>query len=622
MEIFLFVLILLALIGISNIVNHFIPNIPVPLIQMALGIVIAVAYPGLHIALDPKLFFLLFVAPLLFNDGKRISKRNLWRLRRPILLLALGLVFATVFCMGYVIHWMIASIPLAAAFALAAILSPTDAVAVNSIAGRVHLPKIILNLLEGEALMNDASGLVAFKFAIAATVTGAFSLREASVSFLVVALGGLALGAVLAFAIIWFRLFLRRLGMEDATMHMLLQLLTPFAIYLIAEHLEVSGILAVVSGGIVQAIEREHVESAFSARMRVVSDSTWSVVTYILNGLVFIILGLEIPDVIKVVWKDAQFNNARVVGYIVFITLALIALRFAWIFLLSEGQRLLKHKKPVFSNSLRVYALTSLSGVRGAVTLAGTFSIPLVLQNGGAFPQRDLMIFLAAGVILLTLLIASFLLPLIAEKKENGAEADQAASEQEEKVNLIRAIMHSIQGELTEENREAALSVISDYRRLLTATLNSSRNHSLSKASYRVESEARILGIQAEKEALRNLLEQGEITADSYERARGVLERTEVILANRMKLRIMFFAMAFFARLKPFMRYDFYKRGRRPKFPAHYNQLQAIKNIKIQTSKAAIGTLSRQVNNENRDIYYSVIAHYTEVIKGGSIFEY
>ena len=614
METFLFVLVLLTLIGISNIVNHFVPNIPVPLIQIVLGIVIAVIYPGMHTALDPELF-LLFVAPLLFNDGKRISKRNLWRLRTPILLLALGLVFATVFCMGYAIHWMIPSIPLTAAFALAAILSPTDAVAVSSIAGRVHLPKTLLNLLEGEALMNDASGLVAFKFAIAATVTGAFSLREASVSFLIIALGGLALGTVLAFAVIWFRLFLRRLGMEDVTMHMLLQLLTPFAIYLIAEHLEVSGILAVVAGGIVQAIEREHVESAFSSRLRVVSDSTWSVVIYILNGLVFVILGLEIPDVIKVIWRDAQFDNARVITYIVSITVALIVLRFVWIFLLSEGQHLLKHRKPVFSRSLRAYTQTSLAGVRGAVTLAAALAIPLVLQNGRAFPERDLMIFLAAGVILLTLLIASFLLPLITEKRETNAEADQMAAEREAKVKLIKAIIHSIQEEKTEENRAASLSVLSEYRRFLMATLNSSSKHSPSKASYREESEARLLGIRAEKEALQNLLEQGKITADIADRAREILNRTEAILANRMKLRVMSSVMALSARLRPLVRYDFYKRGSKPELPTRHNPLPTIKNIKIQTSKAAINVLSSQVNDENRGIYYPVIAHYAEIIE-------
>lgn len=615
MEIFLLVLILLALIGISNIVNHFVPSIPVPLIQIALGIVVAVVNPGLHTALDPKLFFLMFVAPLLFNDGKRVSKRNLWRLRTPILLLALGLVFATVFCMGYAIHWMIPSIPLPAAFALAAILSPTDAVAVTSIAGRVHLPKTILNLLEGEALMNDASGLVAFKFAIAAAVTGTFSLREASVSFLIIALGGLVLGAALAFAIIWFRLFLRRLGMEDVTMHMLLQLLTPFAIYLLAEHLEVSGILAVVAGGIVQAIEREHVESAFSSRMRVVSDSTWSVVVYILNGLVFVILGLEIPDVIGVIWKDAQFNNARVIVYIILITLALIVLRFVWIFLLSEGQLLLKRKTSVFSRSLRAYALTSLSGVRGAVTLAGALSIPLVLQDGSAFPERDLMIFLAAGVILLTLLIASFLLPLIAEKREAGAEADQTGAEQETKIKLIKAIMHSIQEEQTEENREASLSVLSDYRRLLMTALNSSHNHSLSKASTRLESEARLLGLQAEKEALQDLAEQGKITAETFDQVREILDRTEALLSRRIKLRVMFSGMSFFAKFKPFIRDNSHKKSRRPEFPARHNQLQTIKNIKIQTSKAAIGALKSRINDENRDTYYSVIAHYTEIIE-------
>ncbi|SHI03076.1 monovalent cation:H+ antiporter, CPA1 family [Sporobacter termitidis DSM 10068] len=613
METLLLVLVLLILIGISNIVNHFLPFIPVPLIQIALGILAAVLYPHLHIVLDPKLFFLLFIAPLLFNDGKRISKKSLWRLRGPVLLLAMGLVFATVLCLGYAINWMIPSIPLPAAFALAAILSPTDAVAVCSIAGRVHLPKTVLNLLEGEALLNDASGLVAFKFAIAAAVTGTFSLGEASVSFLVIALGGLALGAVLAFAVIWFQLFLRRLGMEDVTMHMLLQLLTPFAIYFIAEHFEVSGILAVVAAGIVQAIERRHVESAFSTRMRIVSDSTWSVVIYILNGLVFVLLGFEIPDVIKVIWKDAQFNNAQVITYIVLITLALIVLRFAWIFLLSKGQRLFKHKK-VFDPSLRSCAQISLAGVRGAVTLAGALSIPLVLQNGSPFPERDLIIFLAAGVIFLTLLIASFVLPFIGEKKAAEISADHTAAEQELKAKLIKAIIHTVKDEQTDENREATMSVLSDYRRLLMTTTDFSNNHNAGKNAYRAESEARLLGLRAEKEKLQSLMDQGEIPADIAARACEMLDHTEALLTNRLKLRIIFSVMAFFSKLSPAARRHFFKKRGKPKFTANHNQLQTMKNIKIQTSQAAIAALSGGVSEENKDSYYAVIVHYTELI--------
>ncbi|MNZ43043.1 Sodium, potassium, lithium and rubidium/H(+) antiporter [compost metagenome] len=250
MEVFELVLIMLGLIGVSNVLNRFIPFIPVPLLQIILGTLVALLPSGLHMELNTELFLVMFIAPLLFNDGKRTPREDLWNLRSPILLLALGLVFVTVFAGGYLIHWLIPSIPLPAAFALAAILSPTDAVAVGALAGRIHLPKGIMRLLEGESLMNDASGLVAFKFAVAATVTGVFSITDAALSFLWIAIGGLVCGAVLSFIIVWIRMFIRRLGMEDVTIHMLIQILTPFLIYIITEEFGLSGILAVVAGGI------------------------------------------------------------------------------------------------------------------------------------------------------------------------------------------------------------------------------------------------------------------------------------------------------------------------------------------------------------------------------------
>ncbi|WP_412055222.1 cation:proton antiporter, partial [Bacillus altitudinis] len=319
MEIFLAVLVLLALIASSNIINRFLPFIPVPLIQVGLGILVAAFPSGLHISLNPELFFVLFIAPLLFNDGKRTPRDELWKLRAPILLLALGLVFATVIVAGYTIHWMIPSIPLPAAFALAAILSPTDVVAVSALSSRVNMPKGIMRLLEGEGLMNDASGLVAFKFAIAATVTGAFSIAEASFSFVLIAAGGLLTGFILSFFIIRFRYFLRRLGMDDVTMHIILQILTPFVIYLAAEEIGVSGILAVVAGGVTHAIEQDRMEANL-AKLQIASSNTWNIILFILNGLVFVLLGLQIPDVSTVIFQDEAFNNMQVISYILIIT--------------------------------------------------------------------------------------------------------------------------------------------------------------------------------------------------------------------------------------------------------------------------------------------------------------
>lgn len=421
LDIFLVVLVLLAIIAISNIVNRFIPFIPVPLIQVALGIIAASFPQGLHFELNTELFFVLFIAPLLFNDGKRTPRAELWNLRAPILLLALGLVFATVIVGGYTIHWMIPDIPLAAAFGLAAILSPTDVVAVSALSGRVKMPKGILRLLEGEGLMNDASGLVAFKFAIAAAVTGAFSLAQAAVSFVFISVGGLLCGVVISFLIIRFRLFLRRLGMQDVTMHMLIQILTPFVIYLAAEEIGVSGILAVVAGGITHAVEQDRLESTM-VKLQIVSSSTWNIILFILNGLVFVILGTQIPDVISVIFNDTAISNMKVIGYILVITFTLMLLRFLWVLFFWNGKWFFNKDQTIYKPGLRSTLLISISGVRGAVTLAGSFSIPYFLEDGTPFPERNLILFLAAGVILCTLVIATFVLPLLTEKEEEDEE--------------------------------------------------------------------------------------------------------------------------------------------------------------------------------------------------------
>lgn len=454
LDIFLVVLVLLTIIAISNIVNRFIPFIPVPLIQVALGILAASFPQGLHFELNTELFFVLFIAPLLFNDGKRTPRAELWNLRAPILLLALGLVFATVIVGGYTIHWMIPAIPLAAAFGLAAILSPTDVVAVSALSGRVKMPKGILRLLEGEGLMNDASGLVAFKFAIAAAVTGAFSLAQAAVSFVFISLGGLLCGVVISFLIIRFRLFLRRLGMQDVTMHMLIQILTPFVIYLAAEEIGVSGILAVVAGGITHAVEQDRLESTM-IKLQIVSSSTWNIILFILNGLVFVILGTQIPDVISVIFNDTAISNMKVIGYILVITFTLMLLRFLWVLFFWNGKWFFNKDQNIYKPGIRSTLLISISGVRGAVTLAGSFSIPYFLEDGTPFPERNLILFLAAGVILCTLVIATVVLPILTEKEEEDEERNKKLLTARRK--LIKTALQTIKEDMNETNKTAFL---------------------------------------------------------------------------------------------------------------------------------------------------------------------
>ncbi|MBC1905177.1 Na+/H+ antiporter [Listeria booriae] len=533
MDIFYYVLIMLAAILISNVINRFVPFVSIPLIQIGLGVLVAFLPLAFELNLNPELFLVLFIAPLLFNDGKRSDRQALWNLRAPILMLALGLVFVTVLVVGYFVNWMIPTIPLAAAFALAAALAPTDAVAVGSLSGRIDLPKKITHLLEGEALMNDASGLVAFQFAIAAMVTGVFSLWDASVEFVVVAVGGIICGLVLTFIKFRFLKWMRKLGMEDVTLHMLIQILTPFVIYLVAEEFHVSGILAVVAAGIMHAFERKKMDP-MSVKLNVVSQGTWSVIIFVLNGLVFIILGTQLPDIIQVVWENSGISNLQVLFYILLITFGLIAIRFLWIHLGWLIPHLMK-KEDMSKPNLRATVLTSLSGVRGAVTLASALSIPFVLGDGSPFPQRSLIICIASGVILCSLIIATAILPILARKDETKSDSPRA--EQTMKLTVYRYVIENLGKEVDAENKAAAQAVMDDYRQRMRDVqkqdldMTKQRDIEIGQQQLRLE----ILGWERENTQL--LLKNGEIDEKTAYRYEKYIDALENALTHKLKTR-------------------------------------------------------------------------------------
>ncbi|MBG9767526.1 Na+/H+ antiporter [Bacillus vallismortis] len=603
MDIFLVVLVLLTIIAISNIVNRFIPFIPVPLIQVALGILAASFQQGLHFELNTELFFVLFIAPLLFNDGKRTPRAELWNLRAPILLLALGLVFATVIVGGYTIHWMIPAIPLAAAFGLAAILSPTDVVAVSALSGRVKMPKGILRLLEGEGLMNDASGLVAFKFAIAAAVTGTFSLAQAAVSFVFISLGGLLCGVVISFLIIRFRLFLRRLGMQDVTMHMLIQILTPFVIYLAAEEIGVSGILAVVAGGIIHAVEQDRLESSAMAKLQIVSSSTWNIILFILNGLVFVILGAQIPDVISVIFNDTAVSNMQVISYILVITFTLMLLRFLWVLFFWNGKWFFNKDQNIYKPGLRSTLLLSISGVRGAVTLAGSFSIPYFLEDGTPFPERNLILFLAAGVILCTLAIAAVVLPLLAEKEEEDEKRNEKWLTARRK--LIKIALQTIKEDMNDTNKTASLAVIGEYNEKMKNLRF--QQYTSSNRIKKLERKLRAQAIIAEQEALMEMRERGDIPEETANVLQDRFNELEILYGNPFKVGLSK------TRLKRLMYWIFFGEHKKPEMSI-LNEAGLIQATRVKTAKAAIAYLEKHKTEEHKEVLLSVIAFYKQLI--------
>ncbi|KHD84272.1 Na+/H+ antiporter [Heyndrickxia ginsengihumi] len=608
MDIFLVVLLLLIIIGLSNIINHLIPFIPVPIVQIVLGFILAAIPLGIHIPMESDLFLLLFIAPLLFNDGKSVSREALWELRVPILLLALGLVFVTVFAIGYLIHWMIPTIPLPAAFALAAILSPTDVVAVSAMSTRVNMPKGVMHLLEGEGLMNDASGLVAFKFAVTATVTGVFSLLDASVSFLMISIGGFVGGVVLAFLIIRFRIMIRRLGMEDVTFHMLIQILTPFVIYLTIEHLHLSGILGVVAAGIVHAIERER-EKSPTVELQVVSKSTWSVILYILNGLVFVLLGLQIPSVVNQIFADPHFNNGQVIMYIIMITAALLLLRFIWISMSWWIGWKLKNQQ-ILKPALRPIGITTISGVRGAVTLAGAFSIPLLLANGQPFPERALIIFIAAGVILVSLIVASIFLPIIAKSEVDIVETNKVVIEKEALIRTKEAAIHAVKEVIDDDNQSAALAVISNYNQQINQ-LKYATNEEAAKFK-NLENDIRVKAYEAESAYIANLAKEKKIDKETAYLFQEYIRRKEMAVTNQMRFRAFILwnliEISFIRLFKVFIS------RRKALRECRISKQKEMINIKIAMAEAAIKELKNIVDPDYKHVAYLIIGEYYKLL--------
>ncbi len=608
MEFFLIILIMLAAIGLSNVVNHIVPFIPVPLIQIALGVLIAVVPGGFDIPLEPELFFVLFIAPILFNDGKGVSKRALWNLRKQILLLALGLVFLTVLVIGYLTHWLIPSIPLSAAFALAAILSPTDIVAVSAMSSRVRIPKSIMHILEGEGLMNDASGLVAFNFAIAATVTGAFSLGNASLSFLKIAIGGFAGGAVLAFLIIRIKFFIRRLGMEDVTFHMLIQILTPFVIFLAIEHFHLSGILAVVAAGIVHAMERDH-EQSLMMNLQIVSRSTWIVLLYVLNGLVFLLLGLQIPDILNEIFENPNFNNMKVIGYTLVISGSLFALRFIWLYLL-EWSRWKSKKPDSVKPGIKITAIATISGVRGSVTLAGAFSIPFVLADGSLFPERALIIFIAAGVILVTLVTASILLPIITKSKNDAKKNNREKMERKALILTYEAAIRTIREVLNEDNNEAALSILAGYNKALQQ-LKFEENGLNALIAKKIETEIRMKALEVESQYITKLIEEKRIDKEMALLAQAHISRMEAAVTNRFKFRFLI-AWMLLKRILYRSSQIFIPKNR--KFRKLSEKRIKMNGMRKELSEKAIQAIKKGLTPENKEISYLIIGEYIELI--------
>ncbi|SFU84113.1 Na+/H+ antiporter [Pseudoduganella namucuonensis] len=516
---------LLAVVASAYLVRLLPVAVPLPLMQIGLGFLIA-AFSTHGIALDPELFFLLFLPPLLFLDGWRIPKNGLLRDRVVILELALGLVVFTVLGAGLLIHLLIPAMPLPVAFALAAIVSPTDPIAVSSIASRTPIPKRLMHILEGESLLNDASGLVCFRFAVAAALTGTFSLATATLTFVWLVAGGVCMGVAVTMAITWVQRWLTRHFGEPAGSPILVNLLIPFGAYLAAEHVHASGILAAVAAGI--AMSYVELSGHALAATRIQRSAVWDTVQFSLNGVMFVVLGEQLPSILKGARASLEdvgrYNPWWLVLYAFAISFGLMALRFIWVWAtlrLTLYKRRKSGEQPA-KPDWRLLLATSLAGVRGAITLAGVMTLPLVLTNGTPFPARDLTIFLASAVILISLLAASIVLPRLLDGVDFPDEPHEQQEEdraREVAANAAIAAIERAQIELMSTSLEpdlypqAAGRVIALYKHRLVEHAEQDEARQFRKID-EAEKQLRVAALQAERKAIFNLARNGHISDD------------------------------------------------------------------------------------------------------------
>jgi len=413
-------------------------GVPYPILLVlggsALGFV-----PGLPpVELDPELVFLLFLPPLLYVSALFTSWRDFRANVRPITLLAVGLVLMTTFVVASVAHTVV-GLPWGAAFVLGAIVSPTDAIAATSVAQRLGVPRRIVTILEGESLVNDATGIVAYRVAVAAVVTGAFSVWEAGLQFVVGAAGGVAAG----FAVGWLVVWARRHLSEDPSVQNTISLLTPFVAYLAAEELPhslwgllhdlfgvpgdlyFSGVLAVVTTGLYLGRKGPYI---ISSGTRLQGYATWELITFLLNGLIFILIGLQLRSVVEGL---NEYTAGQLVSFALLTSLTVILVRMVWVFPATYvprwASRRIRDRDP--SPSWRNVSIIAWTGMRGVISLAAALALPLQTASGVFFPDRDLIIFLTFCVILATLVVQGLSLPVLI--RALGLEDDRIGDKEE-----------------------------------------------------------------------------------------------------------------------------------------------------------------------------------------------
>lgn len=532
-SIFYVIIFLLALV-LSNVLHQIFPKLALPLIQVILGVLLGFMGASQLVNVEPELFLGFIIAPLLFRESEEADITHIFKHFSTILFLILPLVFITTFGLGYLTNFMIFGIPIAACFAMGASLAPTDAIAVAALSKNFKFPKRVTSILQGEGLLNDASGIIAFQIAVLALTTGSFSLPHATIDLVESAIGGAIIGAVL----VWLKNMILRLlnsvAARDSISYLLLEYTIPFSAFLVAEILDVSGIIAVVVAGVLQANGIKKT-TLFDAKVTKTKNTLWDMIVFILNSVVFLFLGIELHQLAMPLLKSPLYSNTRLITMVIVLTIALFALRFVsltiyYFFRTRKNQQ----RFGIYWNDI---LLLTFAGSKGTVSIATILLFPRI----DSVPY-SLLIFLVASVTALSFLVGMFILPFFATKKV--IKVNNLA-----KVSLLNDVVNELRKDMDKvKNKEGYSIAIDNYQDRIQKLIIEQESASTSVDF----NELQLLIMRLESEGLEYAYKHGEISIPTYRIYHRYIRSLGKSISHTFASSLQFFSMVLFKTLHLF----------------------------------------------------------------------
>lgn len=576
-----YVIIFFVALIVSNVINKVFPKLPLPLIQVVFGLILGVLGAGDVLRLNSELFLAFIIGPLLFREGEEADVKGIVKHGRTVTLLVFPVVFLTTLIVGIISHNFYAAIPLTACFALGASLGPTDAVAVRSLSERFDFPKRIIAVLKGEGLFNDASGIIAFQFAILALTTGEFSLGKAVGSLALSAIGGALVGFLVAWLNRTVLTLMEDVAAQDVTGYLMLEIMLPLLAFFLAEEFHVSGIIAVVVAGVMQAGGFKKI-TLFDAQVESVSKTVWDAVTFILNSIVFLFLGIELQQIVTPIISNAYYDNFRLLLTVLVLTATLFIMRYVILSVYYAVIAKKRHQK--FARYVDDILLLTFSGVKGTVSVATILLLPEAVAQ-----KYSLLIFLAASVTVVSFLTGILVLPIIAPKKEE--KVDNVA-----KIAILTTVVEQLERESEKgRNKLGYIATIDNYQARIRKLIINQESATMT-AEF---NDLQLLILRLENEGLENAFRNNGITIKTYRIYQRYLKELERSIVHRF-VSSLAFAVAIFLRAIRLV-------------------LSNILHINIHFNRKKIQKLVGDSKTEIRDLYFnntSLILDALESLEG------